>query len=146
MARVLLVEPDRRICKFIAGILAEFGHHVEPCNDARAARRRLGHARFDVLATDLMLAADNVDDFPALAQGLPLLTLRGHRFDPSADNDDRPAHLHQMPFRFADLAALVAAVDSGGSTLPAAAPIVGRAHPLTARGEGTGRQAAASAA
>ncbi|HKS88619.1 MAG TPA: hypothetical protein VJR70_04190 [Stellaceae bacterium] len=110
MARVLVVEPDRRIRKFVAGILAEFGHHVEACGDAREARRSLGRARFDVLATDLVLARDRAGDFVALAPDLPLLTLRGQPFRAAADRAERPGRLRDTPFRFADLAALVAAV------------------------------------
>ena len=119
MARVLVVEPDRRIRKFVAGILAEFGHHVEACGDAREARRSLGRARFDVLATDLVLARDRVKDFAALAADLPLLTLRGQPFrSTTTERADRSGRLRDTPFRFADLAALVAAVGAPQSTRP----------------------------
>lgn len=117
MARVLVVEPDRRIRKFIAGILAELGHHVEQCNDARDARRLLGRARFDVLASDLVLAERGAADLLALIPGLPLLTLRGERFRPGGDKRDKPSRLHTSPFRFEDLTTLVTAI---AAAVPAA--------------------------
>lgn len=122
MARVLVVEPDRQIRQFIAGILAELGHHVEQCRDASDARRCLRTARFDVLATDLVLDAAKAGDLPALASGLPVLTLSGRPFMPGAPSGDRPARLHDKPFRFADLSTLAGAVfrHDEATSLPAA--------------------------
>jgi DNA-binding response OmpR family regulator len=110
MARILVVEPDRRVRQFIAGILADFGHRVEQCGDANGARRWLRRAQFDVLATDLMLAESDADDLPALAGGAPVLTLSGRRFSPEERRHDRPAGLRDKPFRFADLTRLVGAI------------------------------------
>lgn len=104
MARVLVVEPDRRIRSFIAGILADLGHQVERCGDAARAGQRLRRARFDVVATDLTL-----DDLP-LAPPLRVLTLSGHPIRPGSPPSERPPRLNDKPFRFADLHSLVAAI------------------------------------
>jgi CheY-like chemotaxis protein len=109
MSRVLVVEPDWRIAKFIAGILADFGHHVQQCRNAGDARKWLHRTRFDVLATDLVLS-DQAEDFPGLARCVPVLTLSGRPFRPAADGYARPARLHDKPFRFGDLHMLVAAI------------------------------------
>ena len=121
MARVLVVEPDRRIRQFIAGILADFGHRVEQCRDGRDARRWLRQAHFDVLATDLVHAENNIDDLHGLAEGVPVLTLSGRRFHPGVDHEGRPTRLHNTPFRFADLATLVAAIDQSERASPRSA-------------------------
>jgi CheY-like chemotaxis protein len=107
MARILVVEPDRRVRQFIAGILSDFGHRVEQCDDATGARRLLRDARFDVLATDLVLAANAVDDLPAAAEVVPVLTLSGRPFSRDGEPHER---LRDKPFRFADLTTLVGAV------------------------------------
>ena len=122
MPRVLVVEPDRQVRQFISGILADLGHHVEQCRDATDARRRLRVARFDVLATDLMHDAEKAGELPALAKGLPVLTLSGRRFMPGVDTGDRPARLRDKPFRFDDLTTLVGAVFryAAATSLPAA--------------------------
>jgi len=120
MARVLIVEPDWQIREFIAGILADFGHHVQQCSDAAGARHWLGRVTFDVLATDLALHEDG-DAFPAVERRPPILTLSGRPFLSACDKYERAPRLHDKPFRFADLHDLVGAI---GATEPA--------HPLTA--------------
>jgi two-component system, NtrC family, nitrogen regulation response regulator GlnG len=110
MARILVVEPDRRLRQFIAGILADFGHRVEQCDDARTAGRWLDRAEFDVMATDLVLADGDGVAFPSVAAGLPVLTFSGRRFRPDDAKHERPARLRDKPFRFADLTALVSAI------------------------------------
>jgi DNA-binding NtrC family response regulator len=110
MARILVVEPDRRLRQFIAGILADFGHRVEQCDDARTAGRWLRRAEFDVLATDLVLADRDGVAFPTVADGLPVLTFSGSRFSPEDEKHQQPARLRDKPFRFADLTALVSAI------------------------------------
>jgi hypothetical protein len=104
MARVLVVEPDRRIRSFIAGILADFGHQVERCGDPARAGQRLCRARFDVVATDLAL------EDCVLAPQLRVLTLSGQPRRPDAARSEPPLRLRDKPFRFADLASLVAAI------------------------------------
>ena len=103
MARVLVVEPDRRIRSFIAGILADLGHQVEPCGDAARAGQRLRRASFDVILSDLALD----DGMPC--PPLPVLTLSGQPIRPGI-RSERPPRLNDKPFRFADLQCLVAAV------------------------------------
>jgi DNA-binding response OmpR family regulator len=111
MARVLVVEPDRQIREFIAGILTEFGHHVQQCSDAAGARHWLRRIRFDVLATDLPLA-ENGEPLPVAARHLPVLTLCGRPFHAAADKYERPPRLNDKPFRCADLHKLVAAIEN----------------------------------
>jgi len=109
MARVLIVEPDRRIRKFIAGILADFGHHVQQCRDATDAKRWLAEARYDVLATDLVLD-EEPNDLPELVVRMPVLTLSGRPIDAARARGDRPWRLNERPFRLVDLRLLVAAI------------------------------------
>ena len=109
MSRVLVIEPDRRIRNFIAGILSDFGHHVQQCRDPADARRWLGRARFDVVATDLVLD-DETGDFPDLAQRVRVLTLSGRLFRSAFARHEQAARLNDKPFRLADLRSLVAAI------------------------------------
>lgn len=109
MAWVLLVEPDRQIREFIAGILADCGHDVQQCADSDDARRRLKEAAFDVVATDLVLGGQP-DALAAVAQLLPVLTLSGRIFCPVTDKYRHPPRLADKPFRFADLTNLVKAI------------------------------------
>jgi DNA-binding NtrC family response regulator len=109
MARVLLVEPDRQIREFIAGILADCGHDVRQCNDAHDARQCLRPGSFDVVATDLVLGGQS-DALVAMAQRLPVLTLSGRIFCIVADKYRHPQPLSEKPFRFDDLANLVKAI------------------------------------
>lgn len=109
MARVLLVEPDRQIGKFIAGILADCGHDVRQCADADDARQCLRRAPFDVIATDLVLGGRS-DALAAMAQRLPVLTLSGRIFCPVTDKCRHPPRLPDKPFRFGDLDNLVRAI------------------------------------
>ena len=50
MARVLLIEPDRPLRTFIAGILADFGHDVAQARHIGECREWLERAVFDVTA------------------------------------------------------------------------------------------------
>lgn len=110
MARVLVVEPDQQIRKFIAGILADFGHQVEQCSDARDAERTLRCGNFDVLATDLVLAGRKAADFGPASRHLPVLTLTGRPYHPGSGHGAEAARLREKPFRVADLATLAAAI------------------------------------
>jgi len=104
MSTVLLVEPDRRVRSFIAGILADFGHQVRQSGDAEDAAICLAQVQFDVLATDLVL------DLSDLKQPITVLTLSGRRRDPSAKPRERMPRLFDKPFRVADLHRLVRAI------------------------------------
>lgn len=105
MAHVLVVEPDRRIRSFIAGILVDFGHQVERCGDPAGAGKRLCRGGFDVVATDLALADCS------LVPPLRVLTLSGQPRRPDAARlEPPPLRLKDKPFRLADLHCLVAAI------------------------------------
>jgi CheY-like chemotaxis protein len=106
MARVLIVEPDRRVRDFIAGILTDFGHQAEACSDRSEAYRLLRHAAFDVVASDLALGSE--------AAGAALLALSGRPLHRAGADRERPPPLRDMPFRLADLRDLVAAVGAAG--------------------------------
>ncbi len=111
MARVLVAEPDRQVRNFIAGILADFGHDVQQCDDARDVRRWIRQVQFDVLATDLVVDDQESGDCPNAVQHRPsVLSLSGRALHPAIGKYERPAGLHDKPFRFADLHFLVAAV------------------------------------
>ena len=58
MARVLLAEPNRLVCRFIAGILTDFGHDVTASEDCTEAAARLTIGPIDVLVTDMVLLDD----------------------------------------------------------------------------------------
>jgi DNA-binding NtrC family response regulator len=120
MSRVLVVEPDRRLRNFIVGILTDFGHHVEHCRDAGDAVQWLCRARFDVLATDLLLD-ETQEHLSGLARGVAVLTLSGRPCRPAADHSERPVRLRDKPFRLADLHLLVAAIGAGEKAPPLAA-------------------------
>src|SRR2546430_419530 len=109
MARVLVVEPDPQIRRFVAGILSDFGHDVQQCGDAARARQILRCAPFDVVATDVVLDEAG-GEIAEAARRLPVLTLSGRLFCSVLDKYRRPARLPEKPFRFADLDKLVAAI------------------------------------
>jgi DNA-binding response OmpR family regulator len=111
MARVLLAESNRPIGDFIAGILAEFGHEVTMCTDAREAGARLAAGPIDVVLTDLTLDGGRE---PGLGQDwqpcdIPTITLTGRTLsvDPA---QPPPLALIDKPFRFADLRCVLDAV------------------------------------
>lgn len=115
MTRILVVEPDLQLRTFIAGILADFGHHVAQCADVGQAVQSLAQSCFDVIATDLVLGT-RMDRFLDRAPRLRVLSLIGWPVSPADDNPyDRPPRLHDKPFRFNDLTMLVAAVDESNS-------------------------------
>jgi CheY-like chemotaxis protein len=109
MVRVLVVEPDRRIRQFIAGILTDCGHDVQQCADVGEARGRLRRHAFDVIVTDLVLDG-RADALAAAAQRLPVLTLSGRIFCLVKNKYRHPPRLPDKPFRFADLGNLVKAI------------------------------------
>jgi len=103
MARVLLAEANRRICDFLAGILAEFGHEVTVCADASEADARLAATAIDVVLTDAVL--DDADVFfgrISRLRGIPTLTLTGRTLS-AARTKPAPPTLIDKPFRFTDL-------------------------------------------
>jgi DNA-binding NtrC family response regulator len=109
MARILLIEPDRSLRNFIAGILADLGHEVAACRNVGESRDRLSRGAFDVLATDLVLG-DRADQVVAAAADVKILTLSGRHFRPEVDLSEGAARLHEKPFRFDDLQTLAAAI------------------------------------
>ena len=106
MARILIIEADVQIRKFIAGILGDFGHDVHQCADLDDGSG-IAASRFDVLVTDLVLVPATGEAL-ALSRILPSLTLTGEPHDAAIANRSPP--LRDRPFRFADLTRLVAEV------------------------------------
>ncbi len=112
MARILLAESDERICEFLAGILADFGHEVIKCQNGSEATARLAIGPIDVLVTDLVLRESEGSKLNGCcaAHGIPAITLTGREFLADQTGRDRPLPLLDKPFRFADLERVVEAV------------------------------------
>src|SRR5207245_10049541 len=53
--RVLIVEDDREMCRFLAELLTEEGYQVEIAHDGPAALDRYKRNNFDLTITDLMM-------------------------------------------------------------------------------------------
>ena len=107
MAQVLLVEPDRPLRKFVAGILGDFGHDVAQCESLAQAWKALRERRFDVLATDLALHRE-LGKYHAQAPHLRIIGLTGRPIcSDTAPLCERPPSLQDKPFRFGDLSTLV---------------------------------------
>jgi two-component system, cell cycle response regulator CpdR len=114
MARILLAEPDRAIREFIAGILTEFGHDVQMCDNVVDANVWLTTAPIDVLVTDMVLRDGQG---PALrrccaALGIPAITLTGWEFGAEEGGQTASSSLLEKPFRFSDLRRVLSAVES----------------------------------
>ena len=112
MARILLAESDEEICKFLAGILADFGHEVITCGNDSEAMVRLAIGPIDVLVTDLVLQEEEGSRLSrnCKARGIPTITLTGEEFHPDQARQDRPTPLLDKPFRFDDLECVLEAV------------------------------------
>jgi DNA-binding NtrC family response regulator len=54
-ARILIVEDDREMCRFLADLFTEEGYDVEACCDGKTALDKYRQAAFDVTVTDLMM-------------------------------------------------------------------------------------------
>src|SRR5436309_15282002 len=53
--RVLIVDDDREMCRFLAGLLTEEGYQVEIAHDGPAALDRYKRNNFDLTITDPMM-------------------------------------------------------------------------------------------
>jgi DNA-binding NtrC family response regulator len=113
MARILLAEPDKAIREFIAGILAEFGHDVQACENGIEACVWLASSQFDVLVTDMVLDGDHSADLGkhCAAFGIRTITLTGREFRAGDAEGNRPPALLEKPFRFSDLRRVLNAVE-----------------------------------
>jgi DNA-binding response OmpR family regulator len=60
MARALVIQHDRRISEFIAGILRDFGHQVHLSTDPGEVHGLLRRSGFDVVV------GDPAGEFPSL--------------------------------------------------------------------------------
>jgi len=54
-ARILVVEDDREMCRFLEELLTEEGYHVKTVNDGPAALEEYRLAAFDLVITDLLM-------------------------------------------------------------------------------------------
>ena len=115
MARILLAEPDSKIRQFIAGILAEFGHDVQVCENDIEASVWLATAKMDALVTDLVLDGSRGSILGKICAelGVRTITLTGQEFHADATQEDRPRPLVEKPFRFSDLQQVLNAVSIG---------------------------------
>ncbi len=114
MARILLAEPDRAIREFIAGILGEFGHDVQACENAIDAGVWLATAVIDVLVTDMVLTGNQGLDLSrqCAALGIRTVTLTGREFHADKSWEGHPPGLLEKPFRFSDLRCILDAVEA----------------------------------
>lgn len=55
LGRILVVEDDREMCRFLSELLSEEGHEVEVTHDGQSALRRYAETPFDLVITDLMM-------------------------------------------------------------------------------------------
>jgi DNA-binding NtrC family response regulator len=112
MARILLAESDRKIRECIAGILTEFGHDVQVCENGIDATVWLATVPIDVVVTDLVLSGSQgsilVKD--CAERGIRTITLTGQEFHPDESEGVRPPALLEKPFRFSDLQRILNAV------------------------------------
>ena len=120
MARILLAESNRALREFIAGILAEFGHEVQTCENAVAASVWLATSSIDVLVTDMVLHGDQglVLSKHCAELGIPTITLTGREFRADQARSDHLTPLLEKPFRFSDLRQVLSAVESSRPALP----------------------------
>jgi DNA-binding response OmpR family regulator len=112
MARILLAEPDKAICEFLAGILADFGHDVITCQNDSEATVCLAIGPIDMLVTDLVLQEGEGSGLSSYcaARGIPTITLTGREFQEHLTGQNRLIPLLDKPFRFADLERVLDAV------------------------------------
>jgi len=110
MARVLLVEPDRPIRKFIAGILSDLGHHVAQAKSLGDFRDWVGRDSFDVVATDLVLG-ETGEQIASAARDMKIVTLSGCLFDRDEQLDQTV--FRDRPFRLDNLRMLVSNLEIG---------------------------------
>jgi DNA-binding response OmpR family regulator len=117
MARVLLAEPDKAIREFIGGILLEFGHDVQACDNGVDASVWLATVPIDFLVTDIVLQGSQgaLLSQHSTALGIPTITLTGYEFRSDRDGGKLLSGLLEKPFRFADLRRIVRAIETGGS-------------------------------
>jgi DNA-binding NtrC family response regulator len=114
MARILLIEPDRPICEFIAGILTEFGHDVRACGNLIEANVWVATSPFDVLVTDI---APRGDQGAALSRtcsglGIRMVTLTGRELHGEQGEAGRAPSFAEKPFRFSDLQRVLDAIEA----------------------------------
>ena len=57
--RVLVVDDDEGLARFIVEVLADAGHHAEAAASGAAARRRVEAGAFDVVVTDLRMPGES---------------------------------------------------------------------------------------
>lgn len=102
----------------MAGILAEFGHDVQQCENGIEASVWLATAVFDVLVTDMVLYSQQglVLRKSCARLGIRTVTLTGREFHADKPKEERPSPLLETPFRFSDLRSVLTAVGTVPST------------------------------
>ncbi len=59
VGRVLVVDDDEGLARFVVEVLADAGHHAEAAPSAAVARRRIEAGDFDVVVTDLRMPGES---------------------------------------------------------------------------------------
>jgi two-component system phosphate regulon response regulator OmpR len=84
MARVLVAEDDADVRSVVRRVLARLGHEVHDVDDGTAALRLLGAMRFDLVITDVYMAAlDGIELLERMQQQghtVPVVVMSGGGF------------------------------------------------------------------
>lgn len=124
MARILIVEDDESVARFLQQALEESGYHVERCADGRSALQ-LAEAGFDLILLDVMLPAlDGLEVCRRLRQTrvaspVLLITARDSLEDKIAGLDAGGDDYIVKPFQLSELLARVRALLRRGPPLHA---------------------------
>lgn len=82
VGRVLVVDDDEGLARFIVEVLTDAGHHAEAVSSAALARRRVEATGYDVVVTDLRMPGESgldvVRDLKAHDPTMKVLVLTGY--------------------------------------------------------------------
>ncbi|KPL17665.1 MAG: hypothetical protein AMJ92_11430 [candidate division Zixibacteria bacterium SM23_81] len=72
MAKILVVDDERKMCVILKGMLEEKGHHVTAIEDSHKARQLIDRQEFDLVITDLkMVPVDGLELLGAVKKASP---------------------------------------------------------------------------
>ena len=110
-ARILVVDDDADVRRFIVDCLQSLGYSVDEAAEGRSALRRLEETPPDLLIVDYampgMTGVDVVMEARASAPALPIIMATGYADMEAVDRVMPPENLLRKPFRLAELATAV---------------------------------------